>query len=327
MISDLINSKFKLESIIMVKNLKNKNIIITGGCGFIGSNLAEELSKNNHIKIIDNLVSGKVANISGFKNTNFIRADIKNFSAIQAAFESADIVFHQAANIFVQTSIENPQYDAENNIIGTINVLEACRKHNVEKIVCASSCAVYGDPQKTPIPENHILNPKSPYGASKKALEIYCKLYNELYGIKTVCLRYFNVYGPKQNPSSPYSGVISIFTKNISQNKPVTIYGDGNQTRDFINVKDVVNANILSAISEKSAGNSINVGTGKQISLNNLVGILQKLTGKGVKSLYKPERSGDIKHSFADITKAKKILDFKPKISIEAGLKQLLKTD
>jgi UDP-glucose 4-epimerase len=305
--------------------LKNKDILITGGCGFIGSNLAENLSENNIIKIMDNLVSGKTANVSGLKNIKVVKADVRDFPAVQNALKGVDLVFHEASNVFVQKSLEEPQYDAENNIIGTINILEACRKNDVKRIVYASSCAVYGDPKELPINEKHPCGPKSPYGASKKAVENYCRLYNELYGIETVSLRYFNVYGPRQDPSSPYSGVISIFIKNILNNKQLFIYGDGNQTRDFVNIKDVVDANILSALSKNAVGKSINIGTGKQTSLNELVGVLKKITNKNVKAIYKSTRPGDIKHSAADISSAKKILEFSPKISLENGLRELLK--
>lgn len=305
--------------------LSGKNILVTGGCGFIGSNLAERLSKEgNNVKIADNLVSGKMENIKDIK-AQFFNIDVRDFSAINCALGDIDLVFHEASNVFVQKSLEAPAYDAENNIVGTINLLEACRKNDVKRVVYASSCAIYGDPEKIPVRENHPLAPKSPYGISKRTAEEYCNVYYNIYGIETVCLRYFNVYGPRQDPSSSYSGVISIFIKNIISNKPIIVYGDGNQTRDFINVADVVDANILSAVSKKSAGKAINIGTGKETSLNGLIATLKKITGKDVEAVYKDARQGDIRNSVSDISLAKKILGFSPKVSLEDGLKDLLK--
>ena len=307
--------------------ITSKNILITGGCGFIGSSLVKKLSTaetNNKVTVLDNLVSGKLENISDIKNVEFRKSDIRDFQTVKDAVKDIDFVFHEAANIFVQKSIVNPVYDAQNNILGTLNLLEACRLTNVTKVVIASSCAVYGMPIKSPIKENHVLLPTTPYGVSKKASEDYCRLYNELYGIKTVSLRYFNVYGLGQDPSNPYSGVISKFLKNVLNNKPVVIYGDGKQTRDFINVKDIVNANILSMLSKNAVGHSINLGTGNQTSINDLVSLLEKINGEKIETIYENAKIGDIKNSVSDTKLAKKILNFSPKIDLESGLKELL---
>lgn len=303
--------------------MKDKNIIITGGAGFIGSHLAEELSKTNDVKIIDDLSSGFIQNIAEFKNkVNFVKADIRS-KEIQKEFENIEIVFHQAANIEIAKSFKNPLPSTEVNILGTLNILEACRKFDC-RLIFASSTSIYGEPKNLPIKENHTLNPTSPYALSKKIGEEYCKLYSEIYGLKTLSLRYFNVYGPKQRATSPYSGVISIFIRNLLNNKPLIIYGDGEQTRDFVNVKDVAQANILAARS-KVLGKAINIGTGKQTSINQLVKILAKITGKKLEVIHKSQRIGDVKYSLADITLAKELLNWEPKISLESGLRELVK--
>jgi len=304
-------------------SLESQNILITGGCGFIGSNIARELSKDNDVKIIDDLSSGRLENIEIFKEkVNFVKLDQRDDDLIKE-FEGVDIVFHLGANVFINRSVTDPIFDANINIIGTLNVLEACRKRDVKRLVFSSSSSVYGDPVSIPITEEHVKNPKSPYAVGKRAGEYYCKLYHELYGLETVSLRYFNVFGPNQRADDPYSGVIAIFTTNALEGRPLTIYGDGEQTRDFVNVKDVVKANIAAAISSRAVGEKINIGTGKTLTINHLVNTVKELVGE-VEIGYEEPRVGDILDSIADISKAREMLGFDPGVSFEEGMGEII---
>lgn len=305
--------------------LEGKDILVTGGCGFIGSNLAIGLAGKNRVSVIDNLSSGREGNIREIKDRiSFMREDIRNFDALNEAAKGKGIIFHTAANIFIQKSLKDPRYDVENNVIGTVNVLEACRRNDVNKMIFSSSCAVYGETDDLPISEGHPVNPVSPYALSKHSAEEFCRLYSDLYGIDVVILRYFNVYGRNQDPSSPYSGVISIFLKNLAEKRPFTIYGDGNQTRDFVNVKDVVRANVLASVKKEAGGKTFNIGTGRETSVNSLVRILNDISGEKMKVLNAERRKGDIRKSCADITYAEKILGYKPAVNLENGLKGML---
>lgn len=302
--------------------IKNKNILITGGCGFIGSHIAEQLCAENSIRIIDNLSSGRRENIQGLNIESFFEGDItKPSEEFYRIFDDVDIVFHEAANVFVSKSIEDPTYDAETNIIGLINVLEACRKSRVQRIVFASSSAVYGNPISLPIEETLPLRPDSPYAASKIAGEYYCRLYYELYELEAVCLRYFNVYGERQDSTNPYSGVIAIFAENIINNLPSVIYGDGEQARDFINVRDVVKANIMAAESEEAIGKALNIGTGQSTSINELA---QLMGMRKAAVEYEPARLGDVRESVADTTLTEATLAFTARVDIETGLKDYI---
>lgn len=301
--------------------LKQKRIVITGGCGFIGSHLAEKLSKDNEVTIIDNLVSGNLENIQDIKDrVTLVKKDIREVNS--SVFEGIDVVFHEAAQAFISTSIENPSFDADVNIMGTLNVLEACRKKDVPVLVFASSSSVYGEPQSIPITEDHPLHPVTPYGLSKKVCEEYLRLYYSLYSIKSVALRYFNVYGKNQNPSLPNAGVISLFVHQVLNHEPVTIFGDGTFTRDFIHVDDVVEANVLAACSSTSA--VINIGTGRETSINDIIGHLERIVHHPVDVKYILERKGDITRSVADITVSQKILGFNPEINLQEGLTRLV---
>ncbi len=305
--------------------IKNKRVLVTGGCGFIGSHIAERLCADNEVIILDNLVSGTIENISTFKDkVEFVKADICDAKSISSHFKEVDCVFHEAANVFVQTSVENPYFDAEVNILGMLNVLEAARKHDVGRLVFAASSASYGEPKFLPITEDHPLNPDSPYAASKKAGEDYCNVYTNLYGLPTVKLRYMNVYGPRQDASSPYSGVISVFVDRIQKEQKLTIYGDGNQTRDFVNVKDVVDANLLAATKESAVGEVFNIGNGDVTTINELANSIMKIAEKKVEIDYKPMQKGDVYESVADISKAKEKLGFSPKMDLETGLRELI---
>jgi len=306
--------------------LQGKNIMITGGAGFIGSNLAKVLAPNNNVRVLDNLSSGRLSNIADIMDSvEFINADIQ--ADIADYFQDIDIVFHEAANVFITKSVSDPAFDARVNVMGTLNVLEACRKHAVKCMVFASSCSVYGEPVSLPITEEHPLSPKSPYAVGKLAGEHYCRVYHDLYGLETLSLRYFNVYGENQRADNPYSGVIAIFTDKAQKGERLTIFGDGEQTRDFVHVSDVVAANICAATSEKAIGKSINVGTGTRVSLNQLTTILNEITGKKVAVSYAPPRPGDVKHSFADTSLMTELLGHQPDITLKTGLGKLVSKD
>lgn len=298
--------------------------LITGGCGFIGSHIAEEMVKNGEQVIIyDNLSSGKKENIAHLNNSvKFIKGDIRNKKKLEDLMKDVDYIFHEAALVSVVESIKNPLKNNDININGTLNILETARKNGVKKVVMASSAAVYGDDSGLPKKESMKLKPISPYAVSKTVLEYYGKLYNELYNLNTVSLRYFNVYGPRQDPGSPYSGVISIFTNEFKKKNPaVKIYGDGEQTRDFIYIKDVVAANMLAMEKRTMNGKVYNVATGKEHSLHNLLHIMEEHTSKEVNIRYEKTRKGDIKKSVADIQKIKE-KEFVPEFNLKKGLKK-----
>ncbi len=273
--------------------------------------------------MIDNLSTGRLFNLSHVKDRiTFYKADICDQGILEKAAKHCDIIFHQAAVVSVPKTVDNPFDSAMVNEMGTLLVLEAARKNNVRRVVLASSSAVYGDDPV--LPKHETMNPKpmSPYAVQKLSGEFYARLYHDLYGLETVSLRYFNVYGPRQDPSSPYSGVISIFMTRASSKNPPVIYGNGNQYRDFIFVKDVVRFNLLAADTDKANGKIFNVGTGRFIRINRLWEIISNLAGINITPEYEPPRAGDILESVASIDRAKKELGFEPDYSFEKGLKE-----
>jgi UDP-glucose 4-epimerase len=291
-------------------------ILITGGAGFIGSNLVDKLIDEGYkVFIIDNLLSGKKENIN--KKAIFYKIDICHLNKILPLFKGIDYVFHLAANPRVIFSVENPIESHKVNVDGTLNVLYASYKNKVKRLIFASSSAVYGDIKKLPLKENMTPNPVSPYGLHKLIGEYYCKLFSNLYNLETVCLRYFNVYGPRMDPNGPYALVIGKFLKLRKENKPLTIYGDGKQTRDFIYVDDVIKANILAMKSKKvGRGEVINICSGKNYSINYIAKLI------GGRKIYLPARKGEMKHTLGDNSLAKKLLGWKPEISLEEGIKK-----
>jgi len=300
-----------------------RNIVVTGGAGFIGSSLVEELLKENNVTVIDNLFTGKMKNISDFmnhENFKFYRADILDLEFLKKILEDTDYIFHLAAIPSVKRSMENPEATNEVNIKGTLNVLRAATNSSVKKLIFASSSSVYGDSKILPKKEDFPPNPKSFYAVSKLVGELYCKIFNDLYGLRTVCLRYFNVYGPKQDFKSDYAAVIPKFIKHILENKKLVIYGDGSQTRDFTFVKDVVNANIL-AMKKNNITGVFNIARGNNISINEIAMLISEYLNKNIEIVYADPRSGDVKHSLADIQRAKKYLGYMPQYSIKKGLK------
>jgi len=305
--------------------LKNKCIVVTGGAGFIGSNLVNALEKYNTVKVIDNLSTGYLKNIKdSINNTQveFIKGTITNLNFLQKTFKDIDCVFHLAAIPSVPKSVINPIRSNYTNINGTLNVLIAARDNNVKKVIYSSSSSVYGDTPTLPKKEDMNPCPLSPYAVGKLTGEYYCQVFTEVYNLSTICLRYFNVYGPKQDKQSEYAAVIPKFITLVSKNNSPVIFGDGKQTRDFTFVKDAVNANILAAESKETG--VFNIAYGKRISINDLAKLIMNLIGKKIKPKYKAPRSGDIRHSLADISKAKQKLGYVPKIEIQEGLEETI---
>ena len=304
--------------------LKYKKALVTGGAGFIGSHLVDALlSEGCAVTVLDNLSTGKLSNLEqAIDRITFYQGDLRNQEILINAAKDCDIIFHQAAVVSVPSTVNDPVDSAMVNEMGTLLVLEAARKNNIKKVVLASSCAVYGDDPDIPKHENMIPNPKSPYAVQKLAGEFYARLYFDLFGLESVCLRYFNVYGSRQDPSSPYSGVISIFMAKASSKKTPVIYGDGNQYRDFVFVKDVVRFNLLAANSDEAIGKTFNVGTGKFTRINRLWEMIRRLEGSNIEPEYERARPGDIRESVASIDYATKTLGFEPEVSFENGLKE-----
>ncbi|MBI5680696.1 MAG: SDR family oxidoreductase [Methanobacterium sp.] len=284
--------------------MKNKKVIITGGLGFIGSHIIERLNDNNDIVIVDDESSGKIENI---KHLDFSKIDTTlgsiNSINLEEVFEDCDYVFHMAALTGVFQSVAKPLNSNNVNITGTLKVLEAAKNCEIKKLVFASSSAVYGDTKSLPINENDQINPLSPYAVTKATGELYCNVFSKIYALPTISLRYFNVFGPRQDPNSQYAAVIPIFIDKILKNKRPVIYGDGEQTRDFISVKKIVDANILAAESKETG--AFNIGLGKSTTINQLFEIINNTIGSDIMPIYEKKRPGDIKHSIADISKAK----------------------
>jgi len=303
--------------------MKNKRIVVTGGAGFIGSNLVHTLCKENQVTLIDDLSTGHIENIKGLidmGDITFVKRSITDLAVLQKTFKDVDYVFHEAAIASVPQSIKDPIASNNVNINGTLNVLVAARDNSVEKVVCASSCAVYGNPSVIPIKESNRLDPLSPYSISKMAGEYYCQVFTTLYNLSTVSLRYFNVYGPRQDPLGEYAAVIPKFITRVANGKPPVIYGDGKQTRDFVFVDDVVKANILAA--ESSVSGVFNIANGMQVSVNDLAKLVMKAIGKKMDPIYDDPCAGDVRYSLADVSKSRKELNFNACFSLLKGLKK-----
>lgn len=299
--------------------------LVTGGAGFIGSHIVERLLSDGHsVVVIDDFSTGHRENLPvNYDKLKVVECDIRDFENLNENMKGVDWVFHKAAIASVPKTIDDPVASQAVNYLGTIHVLESARQNNVKRIVFASSAAVYGDEPTLPKVETMLPVVLSPYAVDKLASEYACGMYSKLYGVETVCLRYFNVFGPRQDPSSPYSGVISIFKDKLAQNVTPVIYGDGDQTRDFIYVSDVVEANMKAITTDTVSGQVFNVATSKQISLNDLLLILCEINNKTFKVDYKDERQGDIKYSFANIDKIKNLLNWNAVIDLKEGLSAL----
>jgi len=300
--------------------------VVTGGAGFIGSHLSEALAAEGHeVIIIDDLSSGRIENIRQLLDSNrvtFHQGSITDLSFIRKCVHGVDGIFHQAAFVSVPRSIEDPILNHEINITGTLNILTAARDIGVKKVILASSAAVYGNLPGLPKREDMPVDPQSPYALAKLTGEYYGKLFSELYGLQTVSLRYFNVYGPRQDPHSDYAAVIPKFIHCLMRGNPPVIYGDGEQTRDFIFVKDVVQANVKAM--ERDATGIFNIASGIQTSVNDLAHILCHLFRYPHKPVHEPGRTGEVKYSIADISRAMTAFGFRPEYSLEKGLRALL---
>jgi len=300
--------------------------LVSGGAGFIGSNLCQELAKRgNHVLILDDLSTGKKENIESLigEKVDFVQGSVVDLPLLQELFHKIDTVFHLAAISSVPKSLQDPLATHQVNLTGTLNVLLAVRDNRVRKVIYASSSSVYGDSPVLPKIEDMLPDPQSPYAVTKLAGEYYCQVFGQVYDMSAVCLRYFNVYGPKQDSNSPYATVAPNFTSKLLEDKPPVIFGDGEQTRDLIFVEDVVAANILATESDVSG--IFNIGTGKRITINELSQLIRNVMEKDIKPVHMEPRPGDVKHSLADITKAKKELGWEPKIDLEEGLRRYIK--
>jgi UDP-glucose 4-epimerase len=308
-----------------VNRMKNKRVAITGGAGFIGSNLADELAIDNTVIIIDDLSTGRIENIADLtdkENVTFIQGSILDLHLLEDAFNKVDFVFHEAAIPSVPRSIEDPLSTNEVNITGTLNVLIAARDNEVKKVIFASSSSVYGDTPTLPKKEDMTPNPQSPYALTKLVGEYYCQVFQEIYHLPTIYLRYFNVYGPRQDPDSQYAAAIPRFISSVWQDKSPIIYGDGNQTRDFTFIQDAIQANIIAA--ESNATGIFNIGSGGNTTIKGVAEAIIRIMGKDLQPTYQEPRAGDIKNSLADISKARAI-GYEPKYNLEDGLRESIR--
>ncbi len=307
-------------------------ILVTGGAGFIGSNLVEALlvdEKATHVRVLDNLATGSMENIEAFLNHpsfEFVEGDIRDYDTCLRSCENIDLISHQAALGSVPRSINDPVTSNSVNITGTLNIFTAAREKKISRVVYAASSSTYGDHAELPKVEERIGNPLSPYAITKLVNELYAQVFANLYDMEFIGLRYFNIFGPKQNPAGPYAAVIPLFVKGILENKPPLINGDGSHSRDFTFVANAVEANILSLFTnDKGAVNQVyNIACGSQMSLSELYDVLKKAANSSLEPMHGPERRGDVKYSLADISKAKKLLGYSPKISVTDGLKATL---
>jgi nucleoside-diphosphate-sugar epimerase len=307
-----------------------EKMAVTGGAGFIGSNLAEHLlNEGFSVTVIDNLSTGREQNLAGWSEGagnrfQFLRMDINETKQLRQAFAGVSFVFHLAAIPSVARSIDDPVTTQFSNINGTLSVLTAAREAGVKRVIAASSSSIYGDEPNLPKMESRIGRCLSPYALSKFVTEEYCRLFSQLYKLETVALRYFNVFGPRQDPNSDYAAVIPRFSTRMIAGKQPTVYGDGEQTRDFTFIANVVDANWKAATSANVAGQAFNIGCGTQTSLNQLIGKLNQILGGQLEPKYEPARKGDVRNSVADISKAQTMLGYSPTTSLEAGLRRVV---
>jgi UDP-glucose 4-epimerase len=296
--------------------------VVTGGAGFIGSHLAERLLRDGHrVRVVDNFTTGKRSNLTSFAgHLEVFEVSVTDKAALDEAFAGVDYVFHQAALPSVPRSIEDPLTTHEMNVTGTLNVLLAARDAGVKRVIYAASSSAYGDQAGEAKIETMQPQPLSPYGVSKLAGELYCRAFTASYGLETVCLRYFNVFGPRQDPQSLYAAVIPRFITAMLRGEPPTIYGDGQQSRDFTYIDNVVHGNLLAASAPEASGQVINLALGGSISLLDLVVRLNRVLGTNIQAVHAPARTGDILHSRADISLAEDLLDFAPVVDFDSGL-------
>jgi len=297
------------------------NYLVTGGAGFIGSHLAEELVRRGHrVRVADSLITGKRSNLDHIPGIEFVEGDLADLEFAKRAADGCEYVLHQAAIPSVPRSVKDPITSNRANVDGTLNILVAAREAGAKRLVFAASSSAYGDTPTLPKHEGMATNPLSPYALQKVVGEQYLQMFTRLYGLETVSIRYFNVFGPRQDPSSPYSGVISVFATALLDNEPPKIYGDGEQTRDFTYVANVVDGVLRACEAPQASGEIINVATGGRISLNQLFYAMRDLVGGALEPVYAESRKGDVRDSQADIRKAKALLGYEPVVSFEDGL-------
>jgi nucleoside-diphosphate-sugar epimerase len=297
--------------------------LVTGGAGFIGSHLTEELvRRGERVRVVDSLITGKRQNLAHIPGVEFLEGDVADLAVAQRAVEGIDYVLHQAAIPSVPRSVQDPITSNRANIDASLNVLVAARDARVKRVVYAGSSSAYGDAPTLPKVETMPTAPLSPYALQKLVAEQYCQMFTRLYGLETVTIRYFNVFGPRQDPSSPYSGVISLFISALCEGRRPTIYGDGGHTRDFTYVANVVDGVLRACDAKDASGEVINVATGGRISLNQLFETIRDLVSAKVEPIYADPRPGDVRDSQADIQKARRLLGYEPKVSFSEGLKK-----
>jgi len=300
--------------------------LVTGGAGFIGSNICIRLIREGFfVRVVDNLLTGKKRNLAPVMDKiEFIEADMGRQSVARAVMKDIDVVLHQGALPSVPKSVQDPAATHKHCVDATFTVLLAARDAKVKRFIYAGSSSAYGDSPILPKVETMLSRPLSPYAAAKLAGEYYCSVFYTVFGLETITLRYFNVFGPNQDPTSQYAAAIPAFVTSILKNKPPTIYGDGQQSRDFTYIDNVVEANLLAAAAKKTSGEVVNIACGKSVTVNEIIDMINKITGKKVKPIYTDPQPGDVKHSLADISAAKKLLGYDPKISFEQGLEMAI---
>lgn len=302
------------------------NILVTGGAGFIGSHLTEALvARGEQVRVLDNLVTGHLENLDAVKNKiEFAQGDLADENVVQKAARDTEIIFHQAALPSVPRSIKNPRASHDANLTGTLNVLIAARDNNVKRVVLASSSSVYGNSPQLPKVETFEPAPLSPYAVTKLAGEYYARVFADLYELSTICLRYFNVFGPRQDPTSQYAGALAKFVNCALRGEPYPVYGDGEQSRDFTYIENVVRANLLAASSELDGAAVVNVAGGARTTLNQIIAMLNELTCQNLPTHYGAPRAGDVLHSHADISRARELLQYEPTVDVREGLRRTI---
>lgn len=305
-----------------------RRALVTGGAGFIGSHLVDGLlAAGWAVRVLDDFSSGREANLAGSRERiELLRGDLADPETAARAVTGVEVVFHQGAIPSVPRSVEQPVETNRANVTGTLTVLEAARRAGVRRLVYAASSSAYGDTEVLPKVETMPATPRSPYALQKYAGEVYCKLYDELYGLETVALRYFNIFGPRQDPKSEYAAVVPRFATACLRGEPATIHGDGEQSRDFTFVADAVAANLAAADAPKASGHVMNVAGGRRISLNELLAALQAIVGRSIEPIHGPPRAGDVRHSLADLGRARELLGWEPVVSLEDGLRRTVES-
>ena len=298
--------------------------LVTGGAGFIGSNVARKLLELRHqVRVLDNFLTGKRENLADIRgDIDLIEGDLRNFETVRQAAQGVEYILHLGALPSVPRSVADPLLSNDINITGTLHVLEAARQQGVKRVVFSSSSSIYGDTPTLPKREDMPLNPLSPYAAHKAAGELYCRVYQNMFRVETVCLRYFNVFGLRQDPASQYAAVIPRFITALRSGGQPTIYGDGEQSRDFTYIDNVVAANIAASTAPDAAGEVINIACGERVTINELARRIGALLGKEIAPQYLPARAGDVKHSLADISKARRLLNYADTVNLDTGLRR-----